>query len=94
MQRSDVISQAVRPLGVEPGSAFVSQALGMRLQRENNRLRLVNVTTSEPLLWPDEVAAARRITEERLLAAEDELAQLRAEVARLRQASSGDNAQD
>jgi Uma2 family endonuclease len=88
-------------LGVEPDGALMSQTLGMRLQRENNRLRLVNASTGEPLLWPDEVAtahraeaAARRAVEERLLAVEDELAQLRAEVARLRQASSGDNTQD
>ncbi len=72
----------------EPDGAFMSQALGLRLQRENNRLRLANAATGEPLLRPDEVAAARRAAEERLAATEAELAQLRAELARLRGTAS------
>jgi Uma2 family endonuclease len=64
-------------LDAEPDGALASEVLGMRLQREGGRLRLIEAATGEPLLWPDEVAAARR-------AAEAELERLRAEIARLR----------
>jgi Uma2 family endonuclease len=80
-------------IGVEEDGALLSQELGLRLLREGGRLRLVNTATEEPLLWPDELAEARRIeaearraAEERAATAEAELAQLRAELARLREA--------
>lgn len=66
----------VRLLSDADGS-LVSQALDLRLVREDNRLRLIDVTTGERLLRPLEVMQARRD-------AEAELVQLRAEFARLR----------
>lgn len=79
-------------------AALPSEALGLRLRREGGRLRLLDASTGEPLLWPDEVAQARRVAEERAQAAEEraraelearqaaevELAALRAELERLR----------
>jgi Uma2 family endonuclease len=77
-------------LEAEADGALASQRLGLRLRPEDGHLRLINAATGEPLLRPDEVAAAlreeaaaRRATEERLAAMESELAQLRAELSRL-----------
>jgi Uma2 family endonuclease len=50
--------------------ALLSQELGLRLLREGERLRLTHAMTGEPLLWPDELAAARRIDAEARQAAE------------------------
>lgn len=86
----------------EADGSLVSQALGLRLQRETSRLRLIDLTSGERLLWPDEVAtarrvaeqrleaeaAARRLLEQRLAAAEAEMTQLRAELARRDNSSS------
>jgi len=104
------------------GGALLSRGLGLRLQREDVRLRLVQVATGERLLWPDELAAlsraeivarleaegralqaesrahaeadARHTAEERLAATEAELVQLRAELARRRDAPDGGSQQD
>lgn len=113
---------------IEPDAegALVSQTLGLRLQREDWRLRLTVIATGERLLQPDEVpnayrtaeaqveveaaarraaelqaeveAAARRAAEARMeaeaaarRAAEAELAQLRAELTRLRGEPSPDD---
>lgn len=62
----------------EADSALVSQTLGLRLRRETNRLRLIDLASDEQLLWPDETAAARRVAEQQLEIAER---QLEAEVA-------------
>jgi Uma2 family endonuclease len=56
---------------------LTSQVLGVELRLEAGRLRVVDPTTGERLLTPAEAQAARR-------AAVAELAQLRAELARLR----------
>jgi len=56
---------------------LTSQELGVELRLEAGRLRVVDPTTGERLLTPAEAQAARR-------AAEAELEQLRAELARLR----------
>ena len=74
--------------GAEGG--FISQALGLELRLENARLRVFNPATGERLLTPAEALVARRTeAAARLLAparqaAEAELKQLRAEIARLR----------
>jgi Uma2 family endonuclease len=66
-------------------------ALGLRLSIENQRLRLTDEATGEPLLRPAEVAAAlrseaaaRSVAEQQLAEREAELARLQAELARLR----------
>jgi len=50
---------------IEPDAegALVSQMLGLRLQREDWRLRLTVITTGERLLQPDEVPYAYRASE-------------------------------
>jgi Uma2 family endonuclease len=65
------------PIPADHVGALESAALGLRLQREGARLRLIDVASGERLLWPDEEAEARR-------AAEAELERLRSELARLR----------
>lgn len=77
-------------LAVDEDGSLLSQELGIRLLREGGRLRLVEAASGEPLLWPDELAEARRTAEERATAAEAELANLRAEIARLRDAPGYD----
>ncbi|MGH2541761.1 MAG: Uma2 family endonuclease [Ardenticatenaceae bacterium] len=85
---------------IEPmaDGSLLSQALGLSLRRENNRLRLIDAVTGEVLLRPAELAAAhraeavaRRAADARATAeaearraAEVELARLRAELAVLR----------
>ncbi len=82
----------------ESDGALVSDVLSPRLRREGGRLRLLDATTGDPLLWPDENAEMRRVeaaarrqaeeraseAEQRATAAETELARLQAELARLR----------
>jgi Uma2 family endonuclease len=75
----------------EPDGSLTSQVLGMRLLRIEGRIRFINVETGEPLLWPDEVADARRAAEaeahaeaDARRAAEAEIARLRAEIEQLR----------
>ncbi|HEV2851396.1 MAG TPA: Uma2 family endonuclease [Thermoanaerobaculia bacterium] len=66
--------QAVR---LEEDGSLLSQATGLRLRPEGQRLRLVDAVTGEPVLWPEEVEAARRAAEERVRALEEELSRLR-----------------
>jgi Uma2 family endonuclease len=61
----------------EANGGLTSQTLALELWVEEGRLRLINPATGERLLTPAEAQAARR-------AAEVELEQLRAELARLR----------
>jgi Uma2 family endonuclease len=60
----------------EDGS-LISQELGLWMFREDTYLRMVDRATNQPLLRPAELEAAR-------LAAEEEVARLRAELARLK----------
>ena len=83
LQGYELVEGEYLPLPADAAGHLVSRTLRLRLEREGERLRLVGVTTGERLLWADEEAAARR-------ALEVELAQLRAEVARLRSRSSSD----
>lgn len=66
--------QAVR---LEEDGSLLSQATGLRLRPEGQRLRLVDIVTGEPVLWPEEVEAARRAAEERVRVLEEELSRLR-----------------
>jgi Uma2 family endonuclease len=60
----------------EDGS-LISQELGLRMFGDDTFLRLVEITSQQPLLRPAELDSARR-------AAEEEVQRLRAELARLR----------
>lgn len=66
--------QAVR---LEEDGSLLSQSTGLRLRPEGHRLRLVDVVTGEPILWPEEVEAARRAAEAKV--AEEMAARLVAE---------------
>lgn len=68
----------------ESDGALVSQELGLRLLRDGTYLRLIDVSTGQPLLRVAELDAARRTAEERARVAEAEIERLRAELARLR----------
>jgi Uma2 family endonuclease len=100
------------PLPMDRDGRLMSDALGLMLQQEGTRLRLIDARTGERLLWPDEEAEARRQAEaqarteaearrlaeeqaraeaearrqveEIARAAQDRIAQLQAELARLR----------
>jgi Uma2 family endonuclease len=81
---------------------FVSEALGVELQLEHGRLRLIDPLTKERLLSPAEAQDARRAAEVRITQAEDarraaesrateaekELERLRVELLRLRSGTS------
>ena len=72
------------PMEPEGDGSLVSQALGLRLQVEEERLRLMDAATGERLLRPAEVFEQARTVEQRLAERDAEVAQLRAELARLR----------
>jgi Uma2 family endonuclease len=87
-------------VALEPGAdgSLVSRELGLRLYRDGSYLRLIDLATGQALLRAPELEAARRTAEERARSAdtarrtaeerarsaEEELEQLRAELARLR----------
>jgi hypothetical protein len=77
--------QRFRP---EAGESLSSQVLGLELQVEAGRLRVVNPATGERLLTPAEAQTARRQAEVRAARAEAELDRLQAELARLREEPS------
>ena len=60
------------------------QTTGVTVRPEGARLRLVDTSTQEKLLWYDESEAARREAEERAAAAEERARVLAEELARLR----------
>jgi Uma2 family endonuclease len=76
---------------LEEDGSLLSEATGLRLRPEGQRLRLMDIVTGEPVLWPEEVEAAwraaeakaaeemaaRRAAEERVRALEEELSRLR-----------------
>ncbi len=78
-------------IGPDADGSLFSRVLGLKLQIENDRLRLINAATGERLLRPAEAreqaraeTEARRAAEQRLADVDAELARLQAEVARLR----------
>jgi hypothetical protein len=70
--------------------ALVSNELGLRIYPDGAYLRLIDLASGQQLLRPAQLDRARRAAEartraeERARAAEDEVARLRAELARLR----------
>lgn len=91
--------QAVR---LEEDGSLLSQATGLRLRPEGQRLRLMDAVTAEPILWAEEVEAARVAAVTALLATEVKVAEevaarraaeervrvLEEELSRLREAST------
>lgn len=46
-----------QPIPLEPDGSLLSRTTGLRLKREGYRLRMVDVITGKPLLWPEELEA-------------------------------------
>lgn len=67
---------------LQPDGSLLSRVTGLILQPEGTNLRLIDAETGERLLWIAELRAAGRAAEERTQALEEEVARLRAELAR------------
>jgi Uma2 family endonuclease len=52
-----------QPIPLEADGSLRSRTTGLWLQREGQRLRLVDVATGERLLWDEEESAARKVAE-------------------------------
>jgi Uma2 family endonuclease len=81
-----------QPIPLEADGSLRSQTTGLWLQREGQRLRLVDVKTGERLLWDEEEAAARKAEAAARRAAEaratEEAAKRQAEAAARRTAEA------
>lgn len=69
-----------RRISPEPDGSLVSWTTGLRLRREGEHLRLVDLATGRPLPSFQEVQTAYRQKEEELRAMSEELARLRREL--------------
>jgi Uma2 family endonuclease len=85
-----------QPILLEEDGSLLSRTTGLTFRPEGQRLRMVEATTGEPLLWPEEEAAARKAAEKRAAqeararrAAEEEVRALKAELDRLRRDRNG-----
>jgi Uma2 family endonuclease len=67
-----------QPISPQADGSLFSRTTGLTFRPEGERLRLSETATGKPLLWTDELEAARRDAEERLRALEEELSRLRA----------------
>jgi Putative restriction endonuclease len=76
------VGRELLPIEPDADGVFLSETLGLSLRLENLRLVLVDLRTGERLLRFEELERAKRDAEARARAAEDELARLRAELAR------------
>ena len=64
-----------QPIPLEADGSLVSRTTDLRFKREGQRLRMVDILTGEPILWPEEEKAARQAAEARLLVLEARLAE-------------------
>ena len=48
-----------QPIPLSEDGSLLSRTTGLRFRSEGHRLRLVDAMTGEPILWPEEVQAAR-----------------------------------
>jgi Uma2 family endonuclease len=76
-----------QPVRQEEDGSLLSQTTGLRLRPEGQRLRLVDAVTGEPVLWPEEVEAARVAAVAARHAAEERVRILEEELSRLRKAA-------
>jgi Uma2 family endonuclease len=74
----------LEPLEPRLDGSLECWTLGLRLRREDGRLRLIDAGSGEPLLWTEELADRRQalVTENQTL--EEKVAQLERELERLR----------
>jgi len=66
-----------QPIALETDGTLRSRTTSLTFRPEDERLRLVDTATAEPLLWSDELEPALRASEERIRALEEELSRLR-----------------
>ena len=60
LQGFRLVSGRYKPLHAGPDGSLFSLSTGLRLCTEGKRLRLVDAATNEPLLWGEELDAARK----------------------------------
>lgn len=84
LQGFRLVGEEYAPIDQADDDALISQELGLRLWSEDGFLRLVDIATEQPLLRPSELAAARQAEAAARQRAEQEVEQLRAEIARLK----------
>jgi len=63
------------PIPLETDGSLLSRTTGLRFKREGQRLRMVDVLTGEPILWPEEEKVARQAAERRAAEAETRAAE-------------------
>jgi Uma2 family endonuclease len=66
LQGYRLVAGKYRPIEPEPDGSLISRTTGLRLRREDERLRLVDFATGEALRTVDETAEALRRVEEEL----------------------------
>jgi Uma2 family endonuclease len=65
LQGFELTARGYTPIPRLADGSLPSKTAGLLLRGEGTRLRLINAATGEPLLWLDEVEAARQEAEER-----------------------------
>ena len=100
LQGFRLVRERYQSISLEEDGSLLSLTTGLRLEPEGERLRLVDAVTGEPLLWPEELdaarrkeaaahrkeAAARQAAEARAAEAEEQVQALKKELERLRKA--------
>lgn len=84
LQGFRLVGEEYVPIDQADDDALISQELGLRLSSAGSELRLINIASDQPLLRPAELEAARQAEAAARQRAEQEIEQLRAEIARLR----------
>ncbi|MFL6196722.1 MAG: Uma2 family endonuclease [Thermoanaerobaculia bacterium] len=84
LQGFRLVNGRYRPIPLERDGGLVSQTTGVTFTVEDQRLRLIQTATGEPILSDEEVRVAKRAAEEQARAAQEENARLHAEIERLR----------
>lgn len=102
LQGFRLLRGSYQPIPLEADGSLRSRTTGLWLKREGERLRMVDIATGEPILWQEEIGAARTGAEARAQAAEAraevalakaEAAEARAEAAEARAQVAEDRAQ-
>ena len=72
LQGHELVDGEYYPLAADLGGRLISRALGMRLERDGERLRLVVLETGRRLPWAEELAGIAQAAEEQARAAEEQ----------------------
>ena len=70
LQGFRLLRERYQSIPMAEDGALLSRTTGLRMKPEGQRLRLIDAVTGEPVLWPEEVEAARRDAEGRARGAE------------------------